>query len=100
MRIVLQFSKRTKPSEKMWFARLSINYQRKRQLPTDGRRGHPDHRQDRNRTGTKAFEFCLRVCDNAEGMTAEDLDNKVGRYGEATSGFREGRSVRGLWGRG
>ncbi len=42
----------------------------------------------------------LRVRDNAEGMTAEDLDKKVGRYGEATSGFKEGRSVRGLWGRG
>ena len=42
----------------------------------------------------------LRVKDNAEGMTAEDLDKKVGRYGEATSGFKEGRSVRGLWGRG
>ncbi len=42
----------------------------------------------------------LRVCDNAEGMTADDLDKKVGRYGEATSGFKEGRSVRGLWGRG
>ena len=40
----------------------------------------------------------LRVCDNAEGMTADDLDKKVGRYGEATSGFKEGRSVRGLWG--
>jgi hypothetical protein len=42
----------------------------------------------------------LRVRDNAEGMTADDLDKKVGRYGEATSGFKEGRSVRGLWGRG
>jgi hypothetical protein len=42
----------------------------------------------------------LRVCDNAEGMTPDDLDKKVLRYGEATSGFKEGRSVRGLWGRG
>jgi hypothetical protein len=42
----------------------------------------------------------IRVIDNAEGMTPDDLDLKVGRYGEATSGFREGRSVRGLWGRG
>jgi len=42
----------------------------------------------------------LRVCDNAEGMTPEDMDKKVLRYGEATSGFKEGRSVRGLWGRG
>lgn len=42
----------------------------------------------------------LRVCDNAEGMTPDDLDKKVLRYGEATSGFKEGQSVRGLWGRG
>jgi hypothetical protein len=42
----------------------------------------------------------LRVTDNAEGMTEGDMDTKVGRYGEATSGFKEGRSVRGLWGRG
>src|SRR5207244_5462630 len=36
----------------------------------------------------------------AEGFTGEDMDLKVGHYGEATSGFREGYSVRGLWGRG
>src|SRR5579859_3436043 len=42
----------------------------------------------------------IRVSDNAEGMTPDDLDKKVLRYGEATSGFKEGRSVRGLWGRG
>lgn len=42
----------------------------------------------------------LRVMDNAEGMTETDMDTKVGKYGEATSGFKEGRSVRGLWGRG
>lgn len=42
----------------------------------------------------------LRVVDNAEGMTESDMDKKVGKYGEATSGFREGKSVRGLWGRG
>jgi len=42
----------------------------------------------------------IKVCDNAEGMAPEDLDKKVLRYGEATSGFKEGRSVRGLWGRG
>jgi len=42
----------------------------------------------------------LRVADNAEGMTEGDMDTKVGKYGEATSGFKEGRSVRGLWGRG
>jgi hypothetical protein len=42
----------------------------------------------------------LRVRDNAEGLTGDDMDVKVGHYGEATSGFQEGRSVRGLWGRG
>jgi hypothetical protein len=42
----------------------------------------------------------LRVRDNAEGLTGDDMDLKVGHYGEATSGFQEGRSVRGLWGRG
>jgi hypothetical protein len=42
----------------------------------------------------------LRVHDNAEGFTGEDMDVKVGNYGEATSGFQEGHSVRGLWGRG
>jgi hypothetical protein len=42
----------------------------------------------------------LRVRDNAEGLTGNDMDVKVGHYGEATSGFQEGRSVRGLWGRG
>src|ERR1700687_921099 len=42
----------------------------------------------------------LRVRDNAEGKPDDDLDKKFGRYGEATSGFKEGRSVRGLWGRG
>jgi hypothetical protein len=42
----------------------------------------------------------LQVYDNAEGMAPEDLDNKVMVYGGATSGFKEGRSVRGLWGRG
>src|SRR5437667_8816373 len=35
----------------------------------------------------------LRVYDNAEGFTGEDMDLKVGHYGEATSGFREGYSV-------
>ena len=48
----------------------------------------------------KHLNSVLRVSDNAEGMTANDLDKKVVRYGEATSGFKEGRSVRGLWGRG
>lgn len=42
----------------------------------------------------------LRVRDFAEGMNAEGMDKMVGTYGAETSGFREGRSVRGLWGRG
>jgi hypothetical protein len=48
----------------------------------------------------KYLNSVLRVSDNAEGMTSDDLDKKVLRYGEATSGFKEGQSVRGLWGRG
>ena len=48
----------------------------------------------------KHADSILRVCDNAEGMTPDDMDAKVGKYGEATSGFKEGKSVRGLWGRG
>jgi hypothetical protein len=42
----------------------------------------------------------LRVWDNAEGFSGDDMDLKVGHYGEATSGFQQGYSVRGLWGRG
>jgi hypothetical protein len=42
----------------------------------------------------------LRVCDFAEGMNSDEMDAKVGKYAGATSGFKEGRSVRGLWGRG
>lgn len=48
----------------------------------------------------KHADSILRVCDNAEGMTPDDMDAKVGKYGEATSGFKEGKSVRGLWGSG
>jgi hypothetical protein len=42
----------------------------------------------------------LRIRDYAEGMSGDQLDHKVGTCGAATSGFKEGRSVRGLWGRG
>jgi hypothetical protein len=42
----------------------------------------------------------LRVHDNAEGFNEADMDLKVGNYGEATSGFQQGHSVRGLWGQG
>jgi hypothetical protein len=48
----------------------------------------------------KRINSSLRVRDNAEGMAAEDMDAKISKYGEATSGFKEGKSVRGLWGRG
>lgn len=42
----------------------------------------------------------LRISDRAEGMSGEQLDRKVGRYGEETSGFHKGQRVRGFWGRG
>lgn len=42
----------------------------------------------------------FRVRDRAEGMSGEKMDEMVGTYGAPTSGFIEGRSVRGLWGRG
>src|SRR5260370_32176777 len=42
----------------------------------------------------------VSVRDSAEGMNSDEMDLKVGTYAEATSGVKEGRSVRGLWGRG
>lgn len=42
----------------------------------------------------------IRVRDFATGMSSEDMDQKVGKYAEETSGFKQGESVRGLWGRG
>ncbi len=42
----------------------------------------------------------LIVSDEAEGMTREDIDNKLAVQGEETSGFAAGRPVRGLLGRG
>ncbi len=42
----------------------------------------------------------FRIRDYAEGMGDDQMDKMVGTYGAATSGFKEGRSVRGLWGRG
>lgn len=42
----------------------------------------------------------IRVRDYAEGMTAERMDRVVGTYGEATSGLKEDKHVRGIWGRG
>ena len=40
------------------------------------------------------------VRDLAEGISGDKMDEMVGTYGAPTSGFIEGRSVRGLWGRG
>jgi len=42
----------------------------------------------------------IRVCDHAEGMTDLRMDKVVGTYGEATSGLKEDKHVRGMWGRG
>jgi hypothetical protein len=42
----------------------------------------------------------IQVRDYAEGMTAERMDRVVGTYGEATSGLKEDKHVRGIWGRG
>jgi len=40
------------------------------------------------------------VRDHAEGMTDVRMDKVVGTYGEATSGLKEDKHVRGMWGRG
>lgn len=40
------------------------------------------------------------VRDFAEGMTDSRMDKVVGTYGEATSGIKEDKNVRGMWGRG
>jgi hypothetical protein len=42
----------------------------------------------------------IRVRDHAEGMTDTRMDKVVGTYGEATSGIKEDKHVRGMWGRG
>jgi hypothetical protein len=42
----------------------------------------------------------IRVRDYAEGMTDVRMDRVVGTYGEATSGLKEDKHVRGIWGRG
>jgi anti-sigma regulatory factor (Ser/Thr protein kinase) len=42
----------------------------------------------------------IRVRDHAEGMDNERMDKVVGTYGEATSGLKEDKHVRGMWGRG
>lgn len=42
----------------------------------------------------------IRVRDYAEGMNDVRMDKVVGTYGEATSGLKEDKPVRGMWGRG
>jgi len=42
----------------------------------------------------------IRVRDFAEGMDDTHMDKVVGTYGEATSGLKEDKHVRGMWGRG
>ncbi len=42
----------------------------------------------------------IRLYDFAEGMTDIRMDKVVGTYGEATSGLKEDKHVRGMWGRG
>ncbi|MCA2002160.1 MAG: ATP-binding protein [Chloroflexi bacterium] len=42
----------------------------------------------------------IRIRDQAEGMTDSRMDKVVGTYGEATSGLKEDKQVRGMWGRG
>jgi hypothetical protein len=42
----------------------------------------------------------IRVIDRAEGMNDARMDKVVGTYGEATSGLKEDKHVRGMWGRG
>ncbi|HAV77753.1 MAG TPA: hypothetical protein DCX53_10430 [Anaerolineae bacterium] len=42
----------------------------------------------------------IRVRDFAEGMNDVHMDKVVGTYGEATSGLKEDKHVRGMWGRG
>lgn len=42
----------------------------------------------------------IRIQDFAEGMTDSRMDKVVGTYGEATSGLKEDKHVRGMWGRG
>jgi hypothetical protein len=50
------------------------------------------HRRHKNST--------IRVWDHAEGMNDSRMDKVVGTYGEATSGIKEDKNVRGMWGRG
>jgi hypothetical protein len=48
----------------------------------------------------KHVNSVIRVRDFAEGMNDARMDQVVGTYGEATSGLKEDKHVRGMWGRG
>src|SRR6266508_285818 len=48
----------------------------------------------------KHKDSVIRVRDYAEGMDDVRMDRVVGTYGEATSGLKEDKHVRGIWGRG
>ncbi len=48
----------------------------------------------------KRTNSIIRVRDHAEGMSDSRMDKVVGTYGEATSGIKEDKHVRGMWGRG
>ncbi len=48
----------------------------------------------------KHKDSLIRVRDFAEGMDDLRMDKVVGTYGEATSGLKEDKHVRGMWGRG
>lgn len=61
-------------------------------MPADGRIIIEIHRKHRN--------SLIRVRDFAEGMSNRRMDKVVGTYGEATSGIKEDKHVRGMWGRG
>lgn len=49
--------------------------------------------------GAQQFPI-LMVRDEAEGMTSAEMDDRLGRIGDVTSGFLSGQRVRGLFGRG
>ena len=51
-------------------------------------------------TRRRGRSHLIEVADRAGGMTIEEMEFKLGRAGERTSGFEEGRDVRGLFGRG
>lgn len=51
------------------------------------------------RRGAQQFPL-LMVRDEAEGMTRAEMDERLGRLGDVTSGFLSGYRVRGLFGRG